>query len=419
MSSTSTANSTPASASKVKIRHTVKTFRLQEFTKKYLCTELPDFDNVTGKEWDTRAKAYIRQRVKIMIEDREIGLTERDYASWSMKDIHSTMASPAMESSENVEEVSEVQEVQENKSWDDVIDEEGDHANEQESQRTSLITPQEDGMPVPGDIKRMMHNGANFTRTKESWNIEEETVSSRKSFSVYFSLDTHVPTNAIIEAFDTAGVDYEDILSIQRRLSSNTWVVAFRTARAKEQVLSACHRVFVADCDRKISLDKVYNAPNEMPDSVIIGRLSVANVSVTVQTVQNAVKAPRTVAFHSVLPSVLSKPSEDQGEKAREKEKQARTKEKRRTSEVPKESSRRSYERGLESRKRDGRDVAWDRGRERDPDCDRDREREREREWYRDRSHHHRRERSGDEDRHKKIERSRSGAESSKPWEIQ
>ena len=83
-----------------------------------------------------------------------------------------------------------------------------------------------------------------------------------------------MPTNAIIEAFDAAGVDYEDILSTQRRLSSNTWDVAFRTAIAKEQVLSAWnfviagHHVVIADCDRKISLVKVYNAPNEMSDSV-------------------------------------------------------------------------------------------------------------------------------------------------------
>ena len=56
-----------------------------------------------------------------------------------------------------------------------------------------------------------------------------------------------------------------------------------------------------------------------------------ANVSVTAQTVQNtstpssyagAAKAPRSVAFHSVLPSVASKPSEDQREKAKEKEKE-------------------------------------------------------------------------------------------------
>ena len=105
-------------------------------------------------------------------------------------------------------------------------------------------------------------------------------MSVRKYFSVYFSLGTSVPTTANIEAFDAAGIDYEDILSIQRRLSSNPWVVAFRTAIAKEQVLSAWnfiagHRVFIADCDRKISLVRVYNAPYEVPDSVIIGRLYV------------------------------------------------------------------------------------------------------------------------------------------------
>ena len=82
------------------------------------------------------------------------------------------MASPAMENSENLQEVSEVQQV--NKSWDDTMEEvEADDANEQESQRTSLITPQEDDVSVPDAIERMMHNGAKFTRTKESWNIEE------------------------------------------------------------------------------------------------------------------------------------------------------------------------------------------------------------------------------------------------------
>ena len=61
-----------------------------------------------------------------------------------------------------MEEVSEVQEIQGNKSWVDAMDEvEADHANEQESQRTSLITPQEDDVPVPDAIKSMIHNGAN------------------------------------------------------------------------------------------------------------------------------------------------------------------------------------------------------------------------------------------------------------------
>ena len=46
-------------------------------------------------------------------------------------------------------------------------------------------------MPVPDAIERMVHNGAKVTRTKESWNIEEETMSVTKSFSVYFRL-THL-----------------------------------------------------------------------------------------------------------------------------------------------------------------------------------------------------------------------------------
>ena len=101
-------------------------------------------------------------------------------------------ASLAMENSENLQEVSEVQQV--NKSWDDTMEKvEADDANEQESQRTSLITPQEDDVPVPDAIERMKHNGAKFTRTKESRNIEEETVSVRKSFSVYFRLTHQCP----------------------------------------------------------------------------------------------------------------------------------------------------------------------------------------------------------------------------------
>ena len=56
---------------------------------------------------------------------------------------------------------------------------------------------------------------------------------------MYFSLNTPIPTNVIIKAFDAAGIKYQDIVSIQHRLSSYTWVVAFRTAAGKEHVRSA------------------------------------------------------------------------------------------------------------------------------------------------------------------------------------
>ena len=74
-------------------------------------------------------------------------------------------------------------------------------------------------------------------------------------------------------------LSFEHILSVQRRLGSNTYVVSFSTAEAKSLILSSwdievCgYRAFVADCDHKISIVKIYNAPNEMPDSVLIGRL--------------------------------------------------------------------------------------------------------------------------------------------------
>ena len=53
--------------------------------------------------------------------------------------------------------------------------------------------------------------------------------------------------------------------------------MSFSTAEAKSLILSSwdievCgHRAFVADCDHKISIVKIYNALNEMPDSVLIG----------------------------------------------------------------------------------------------------------------------------------------------------
>ena len=46
--------------------------------------EVPSFDNVTGKEWDSGAKAYIRQQVSLyMFDDKRLGLTNRDLAAWT------------------------------------------------------------------------------------------------------------------------------------------------------------------------------------------------------------------------------------------------------------------------------------------------------------------------------------------------
>ena len=84
-----------------------------------------------------------------------------------------------------------------------------------------------------------MNNGVKFRQSIGSWKIDDEKVTVRKSYSVYFTLDTQVPIAKIIEALDSKEIEYEDILSIQRRLGTNTYVVSFRTAEAKQQILSS------------------------------------------------------------------------------------------------------------------------------------------------------------------------------------
>lgn len=64
----------------------------------------------------------------------------------------------------------------------------------------------------------MTNNRDKFASTKHFRNIEHESVSVRKSYSVYFLLNTPVAVNAIIEAFNAAGVENEDIVFIQTRL---------------------------------------------------------------------------------------------------------------------------------------------------------------------------------------------------------
>ena len=60
---------------------------LQGLAKYYTTVALPSFDNVTGKEWDTRAKAYIRQQIKIVFEDQRMGITKTDLATWDLEDL--------------------------------------------------------------------------------------------------------------------------------------------------------------------------------------------------------------------------------------------------------------------------------------------------------------------------------------------
>ena len=101
-----------------------------------------------------------------------------------------------------------------------------------------------------------------------------------KNLSVYFSVDAIVTSENILEAFDSAGVDIDEITSIQRRTSNRSWDVSFESQEAKELALGkasiqvAGYTVFLGDCENRLVLVKVYEAPNELPDTAVIGCLS-------------------------------------------------------------------------------------------------------------------------------------------------
>ena len=57
-------------------------------SKKFQHVDLPDFDHVTEKEWDTRAKVHIRQQVKLIFESKETGLSVADLRSWTDNDLN-------------------------------------------------------------------------------------------------------------------------------------------------------------------------------------------------------------------------------------------------------------------------------------------------------------------------------------------
>ena len=195
----------------------------------------------------------------------------------------------AMESSQDVEDSQETTiPVSERGTLSDVPEEmttgvehanSEEHANAKEPQETPLIAPG-GHVHVPGAIAAMMQDGIDFVHTDDAWNITEDNVVLKKPFSLYFTLDTACVSHDVIMGLFDAGVDHDEIISIQHRLSLNMWVVSLGSAEAKDVALSAWHItiagkcVLLVDCNNRVSLVKIYNALNEMPDSVMIGRFS-------------------------------------------------------------------------------------------------------------------------------------------------
>lgn len=134
------------------------------------------------------------------------------------------------------------------------------------------------GVPVPDVLSHLINHGVKF-KTVSHWS-KTARLMLVKSLSVYFSVDTVVTNQAVLEAFDSAGIDVDFITSIQWRVSNRTWVVAFENQLTKEAALEVASleiggtTVFLGDCENRLVLVKIYEAPVELPDTVVIGRLS-------------------------------------------------------------------------------------------------------------------------------------------------
>ena len=160
-----------------------------------------------------------------------------------------------------------------------LADGDGDGTIPGESWADSVPDDTTEDVPIPDVLSHLMKNGMRF-KSVPFWSGFNERPQLLKNLSVYFSVDTVVTSQDILEAFDAAGIDIDGITSIQRRTSNRSWVVSFDSQLAKETALQVVSveiggtTVFLGDCENRLVLVKIYEAPNELPDTAVIGRLS-------------------------------------------------------------------------------------------------------------------------------------------------
>ena len=175
--------------------------------------------------------------------------------------------------------------------------------------------PTEEGVPVPEILSNLIKHGTRF-KAVSSWS-ETARPMLVKNLSVYFHVDTVVTSQAILEAFDAAGVEIDFISSIQWRASNRTWVVSFDNVLAKETALEvssieiAGTTVFLGDCENSLVLVKIFEAPAEFPDTVVIGRLSHYGQVLSfrrdrvAQFIESGVRTAR-MRLHRHIPSIIN-----------------------------------------------------------------------------------------------------------------
>lgn len=84
---------------------------------------------------------------------------------------------------------------------------------------------------LPDVLSQLYNKGLRFKKVPAfDWNYDGEQPKLSKCCSVYFSVDSVCTSQDILEAFNKAGIEIDEICSIQRKNSNRSWVVTFDSA---------------------------------------------------------------------------------------------------------------------------------------------------------------------------------------------
>ena len=157
----------------------------------------------------------------------------------------------------------------------------------------------EDEEAMPDILQQICDNGARIRKVPQvAWRVHGGTLKLRKNLKLSFSLDMMCSTENILKGMAEAGVITASISAIQRRASTKTWVISFQSEEMKELALEI-GRFSVCGCPVHLYavaanyvIVKVYEAPPEMPDTAIIGRLSAYGKVITFRRDRAAAERP-------------------------------------------------------------------------------------------------------------------------------
>lgn len=171
-------------------------------------------------------------------------------------------------------------------------------------------------VPVPEALRHLARKEMQFQKVHLR-GLLDENPKLVKNQSIYFFVDTIITSQEILQAFDKAGIDIDEIVCIQRKMSNRSWVVTYDSPVTKEAALEVAsveiggHTIFLGECEHRLVLVKIYEAPAELSDTALIGRMSHYGRVLSFRrdkiadAIDNGVRTAR-MELHRHIPSIIN-----------------------------------------------------------------------------------------------------------------